>query len=55
MIRLNLLPEELPGAIAIADWLDSLIQEEGTDRPTFAAVAHYIVSDIRDNVDGVTA
>lgn len=54
MIHLHLSPSELAGATKIADWLDELVEAEGDDRPTFAAIANYLSSDIRDVIEADT-
>lgn len=54
MNELHLTPAELPGAAKIADWLEAQVEAEGMDRPTFAAIANYLSSDIRDVIEADT-
>lgn len=53
-MKLHLTPAELAGAQKIADWLDAQVEEEGMDRPLFAAIANYLSSDIRDVIEADT-
>lgn len=48
MIELHFAPEDYDGAYRIMEWLKATVAEEGTDRPTFAAIANYIVTDIEE-------
>jgi hypothetical protein len=48
MTNLNISPAERAGAQKISQWLKDTVEDEGDDRPTFAAIATYITSDIDD-------